>query len=273
MTATRPGYLTSSLPTTAASTVRPGVIHNHRAPVVSGKAVVGHTLRHHRRHLVDHARQRRLPVVRRQHPDRRRHLVDVPADRGGRRSADPRRRDRTPRRLHVVVRRRRPAPTRSSSAGCPSTSRPSAARQWSGARSPHTSPSVDPSTATPRYHWYRDDRTRSAARNQATYVVQTARPRPPPARRRDDAGRRTGCSRDRRSAGVTDVRTAPRLHVHTSLRHGRIFLRLRVAAPGLDRTRRLGPREARPPPGGRVHRDRRTRQPAAGADAARARTR
>jgi len=39
--------------------------------------------------------------------------------------------------------------------------------------------------------------------------------------------------RDRRSAGVTEVRTAPRLHVHTSLRHGRVFLRLLVRESGL----------------------------------------
>ena len=36
-----------------------------------------------------------------------------------------------------------------------------------------------------------------------------------------------------RSVGTAKVRTVPVLHVHTSIRHGRVFLRLRVVSPGL----------------------------------------
>ncbi len=33
--------------------------------------------------------------------------------------------------------------------------------------------------------------------------------------------------------GTAQVRTVPVLHVHTSIRNGRVFLRLRVVSPGL----------------------------------------
>jgi hypothetical protein len=91
--------------------------------------------------------------------------------------------------------------------------------------------SVVPSTATAHYHWYRDGQRIHGAR-EATYVVQTA-----------DLGHRlhvvvtmratNWLPQERRSAAVTDVRTAPRLHVRTSIRNGRVFLRLLVESPGL----------------------------------------
>ena len=43
------------------------------------------------------------------------------------------------------------------------------------------------------------------------------------------------------------VRTVPVLHVHTSIRHGRVFLRLRVVSPGLAAAPgRLGAASAAP---------------------------
>ena len=40
-------------------------------------------------------------------------------------------------------------------------------------------------------------------------------------------------SRTKRSAATDDVRTSPRLHARTSIRSGRVFLRLTVSALGL----------------------------------------
>jgi hypothetical protein len=92
---------------------------------------------------------------------------------------------------------------------------------------------VAPSSATPHFHWYRDDQPIRGARD-ASYVVRTA-----------DLGHSlhvvvtmradNWVPRVERSASVTDVRTRPRLHAHTSLRDGRVFLRLVVRAPGLSR--------------------------------------
>jgi surface antigen len=231
VTATRPGYLTSSLPTTAASTVRAGVIHNHRVPVVSGKAVVGHTLV-----TTDGTWSITPDSVGYQW-----YAGSAPIGGATSSTYQPTAAD-AGQRIHVVVTARHAGYTSSSAAsgstdpvvfGRVSFDKPTIRGQAVVGRTltAHLA-SVDPSTATPRFHWYRDDRKIRHA-NQATYVVQTR-----------DLGHHlhvvvtmraaNWLPRDRRSAGVTDVRTAPRLHVHTSLRHGRIFLRLRVAAPGLN---------------------------------------
>ncbi len=88
-----------------------------------------------------------------------------------------------------------------------------------------------PSTALPRYHWMRGHEPIRGA-HDATYVL-----------RRGDVGHdvhvevtmraRHWVSTTRRSVGTAAVRTVPVLHVHTSIRNGRVFLRLRVVSPGL----------------------------------------
>jgi hypothetical protein len=91
---------------------------------------------------------------------------------------------------------------------------------------------VEPTTATAHYHWYRDHTPIHGARS-ATYVVQQA-----------DLGHGlhvvvtmhapNWTSRTKHSTWVTDIKTQPRLHVHTSLRQGQVFLRLAVTDLGLD---------------------------------------
>ena len=90
--------------------------------------------------------------------------------------------------------------------------------------------------------------TRSSGARDAAYVVQEA-----------DLGHSLHVvvtmraahwiSRTKRSAPVTDVRTRPRLHAHTSIRHGRVFLRLVVDAAGPELGQRAGDGVARAPPG------------------------
>jgi hypothetical protein len=88
-----------------------------------------------------------------------------------------------------------------------------------------------PTSATPHYRWMRGhDPIRGA--HAASYVLQ-----------RGDVGRhvhvevtmraRNWVPVTRRSVGSAQIRTVPVLHVHTSIRSGRVLLRLRVATPGL----------------------------------------
>jgi hypothetical protein len=91
--------------------------------------------------------------------------------------------------------------------------------------------SVEPSTASPHFQWYRDDTPMRGA-TSATYVVRAT-----------DLGHRlrvvvtmtadNWVSRTQRSPSVSDIKTVPQLHVHTSIRDGRVFLKLIVTSPGL----------------------------------------
>ena len=196
VTASRPGYLTSSLPTSRGDD-RPAGRH----PQPPGARRQRHARSSDTRCAPldgtwsitpDSAR---LPVVRRQHPIARRHRRDVPADRGRRRTAGstssspPRHAGYTS--SSATSDEHRPGRLRP---GRRSTSRPSAARRWSDARSPPTSRA---STRRRRRRTSAGTATTEPIRgaHEATYVVQTARPRPPPARRRDDAGRELGAPR------------------------------------------------------------------------------
>jgi len=230
VTASRPGYLTASVPTTTATSVLPGVIRNLRAPDVSGRPVIGHTLR-----TTDGSWSIRPDSLGYQW-----YAGSTPIAGATSSTYRPTQAD-AGQRIRVVVTAHSAGYT-SSSSGSARTDRVVFGRVAfdkptirGHAVVGHTLTAritnVDPSTATPRFHWYRDDRRIHGA-NQATYVVQTR-----------DLGHhlhvvvtmraQNWLPRDRRSAGVTEVRTAPRLHVHTSLRHGRVFLRLLVRESGL----------------------------------------
>ncbi len=88
-----------------------------------------------------------------------------------------------------------------------------------------------PASATPHYRWMRGHEPIPGA-HAATYAL-----------RRGDVGHfvnvqvtmraQNWVSATRRSAGTARVLTVPVLHVHTSIRNGRVFLRLRVVSPGL----------------------------------------
>ena len=88
-----------------------------------------------------------------------------------------------------------------------------------------------PSTATPRYRWMRGQEPIRGA-HDASYVLRPG-----------DVGQYVHVEVTmraqhwvpvtRRSVSTAKVRSVPVLHAHTSIRHGRVFLRLRVATPGL----------------------------------------
>jgi surface antigen len=233
VTATRDAYLAASVSSAATAATLPGVIDNHTVPVVSGRPVVGRTLRTtdgtwsitpdrftyqwyagHR--AIDGATD---PTY-----------VVSPAEAG--------------QRIHVVVTARNagytPRSARSDSTervifGHVSFDRPTVRGHAIVGRTltAHLT-SVQPSTASPHFQWYRDD-TAIRGATSASYVVQEA-----------DLGHRlrvvvtmtadNWVSRTQRSAAVTDIKTVPQLHVHTSIRDGRVFLKLTVTSPGLAST-------------------------------------
>jgi hypothetical protein len=92
-------------------------------------------------------------------------------------------------------------------------------------------PAFTPATATPRLRWLRGHEPIRGAHG-ATYVLRPA-----------DVGHRIRVEVEIRSAHwvpitrhsvwTEPVRTVPVLHVRTTIRHGRVHLRLRVVSPGL----------------------------------------
>jgi surface antigen len=232
--ASRPGYLTSTLASTATPAVLPGVMHNRRAPVVTGRAVVGHTL---------HASVGAWSIT----PDS--YLYQWYAGQRAIKGATAATYDPTAaeaqagERIHVVVTAQLDGYTPESSSS-QSTDRVVFGRVSFAKPTIHGHAVVgrtitarladlEPSSATAHYRWYRDGDPIHGARD-AAYVVQEA-----------DLGHRLHVvvrmradhwiSRTKHSISITDVRTHPRLHAHTTLSHGRVLLRLVVTAAGLDR--------------------------------------
>jgi surface antigen len=228
--ASRDGYLTSSVVSAPTAETLLGEIENTKAPVVSGRAVVGRTLRttngawsitpddYGYRWYAGHHRIAGATSS----------TYVVSADEAGHR-------------IHVVVTAKHEGYT-SLSSGSDNTDRvifgrvsfdkPTIAGKAVVGRTLRARlSSVSPSTATQHFRWYRDgDAIRGA--HDATYTVQEA-----------DLGHRLHVvvtleaehwvSRSRRSLATSDVRTTPDLHVHTSIRSGRVFLRVSVSAPGV----------------------------------------
>jgi surface antigen len=228
--ASRPGYLTAAVPSSATATVLPGLIRNQKAPVVSGHAVVGRTLR---------TTDGTWSIA----PDEFRYqwYSGATAIAGATGSSYHPTAAAVGHRIHVVVTARSAGYTSLSSEsgttdrvvfGRVAFDKPEIRGHALVGRTlaAHLT-SVHPSTATASYQWYRGHEPIRGAR-AATYVVQTA-----------DLGHRLHVVvamrathwlvRERRSLAVGDVRTTPHLGVHTSMRHGRVYLHLDVESPGL----------------------------------------
>lgn len=230
VTATRPGYLDASVSSEQTAATLPGIIHNHQVPVVSGRAVVGRTLT-----TTDGAWSIAPDEFRYQWYSGGRAIggatdstyVVSPAEAGHR--------------IRVVVTAKSAGYTSLSASseltdrivfGTVGFDRPAVrGHAIVGRTLTARLTSVEPSSATPHFLWYRDSAAIRGARS-AAYVVQEA-----------DLGHTLHVvvtmtadhwvSRTRQSATITDIRTTPRLHVRTSLRNGRVFLRLGVTSPGL----------------------------------------
>jgi surface antigen len=230
VTASRDGYLTSSTLSAPTGETLPGVIKNETAPVVSGRAVVGRTL-----HTTDGSWSI-APDEYGYHWYAGRHRIH-----GATSSTYVVTGDEAGRRIHVEVTAKHLGYT-SLSASSGSTDRvvfgrvafdrPTIRGHAVVGRTLHARlTSVEPGAATAHYRWYRDSAPIRGA-HAATYDVQES-----------DLGHRIHVvvtleadhwvSRTRRSANTTGVRTTPNLHVHTSLRSGRVFLRVLVSAPGM----------------------------------------
>jgi hypothetical protein len=230
VTAERAGYLTAAVPTSLSTGVLPGILHNKQTPEVSGHAVVGRTLR-----TTDGAWSLA--------PDDYRYqwYAGRTAIAGATEATYEPTADVAGQRIHVVVTARHTGYT-ALSARSEGTDRVVFGRiafaqptirghAVVGRTIKAHLDSVEPSTATAHYRWYRDAQPIRGARD-ASYAVQPA-----------DLGHHVHVvvtmqadnwvSRTKRSTSVTEVRTRPRLHPHTSIRDGRVFLRLVVRAPGL----------------------------------------
>jgi surface antigen len=230
VTASRPGYLTATVTSGHTAAALPGVMTNQKPPVVTGRAVVGHTLSttdgtwsirpdaFHYQWYAGHAAIAGATAA----------TFEPTAAQAGQR-------------IHVVVRARHLGYT-SVKASSEATDRVMLGRiafakptVRGHALVGHTvgvrPADLEPSTAEASYRWYRDDQPIRGAR-AASYAVTDA-----------DLGHRlhvvvtmhadNWISRTKRSIGV-QVRTHPRLHVHTSPQGRRLELRLVVTAAGLD---------------------------------------
>jgi surface antigen len=231
VSATRPGYLTATVSSEATATVLPGVMHNTKAPVVSGRAVVGRTL------TATHGKWS-VKADSYGYQWYAGHAA-IPGATGATYQPTP---DVAGRHLHVVV-------TAHSAGYTPLSAESTSTVKVVLGRVAFAKPTirgrgvvgrtldahladVQPSEAVAHYRWYRDSRPIRGAR-EATYVVQP-----------DDLGHRlhvvvtmraeNWTARTKRSAAVTDIKAQPRLHPHTSLHQGRVFLQLVVRAAGLS---------------------------------------
>ena len=229
--ATRPGYLTAYVVSEQTALTLPGVIKNLKEPEVSGHAVVGRTLQttpgswsitpddlgyqwYAGHHKIDGATDPSYVVT---------------AAQAGRK-------------IHVVVTARHQGYTSLSSTsgitdrvvfGRVSFDKPTVrGHAVVGRTLTARLTSVEPGAATAHYTWYRDNDAIKGA-HARTYDVQES-----------DLGHRLHVvvtldadqwiSRTKRSEATADVRTKPQLHVRTSIRSGRVYLRLTVTSPGVS---------------------------------------
>lgn len=226
----RPGYLTSVLPSPKTTAVLAGVILNHVVPTVTGKPIVGHTLTasngewsltpasfDYRWYSGVHAIQGATQAT----------YKPTAADAGHR--------------LHVVViaRSKGYVPRSASSLstdraklGTIAFDKPTVSghRVLGQTLTAHVSTPA-PATATAHYRWFRGDQPIRGARD-ATHVITA-----------DDLRHHIWVQVTmraenwvpvtRRSLGVTGIRSVPVVHAHARVRTtGRVVLRLRVEAPG-----------------------------------------
>ncbi len=230
--ASRSGYLTALVPATPTASTLPGVFRSTKAPDVTGRAMVGRTLRASTGAWsldgVDLAYQ---------------WFAGTKAIKG---ATDPTYQP-TPAEagqpIHVVVTASSLGYTSVTAAstdtdpvllGVATVAKPTVTgRAVVGRTLTAHAATFAPSTATPRYRWLRGHQPIRGA-HDATYVLRSA-----------DVGHRIHVEVTVRSAhwvpvtrhsvATAQVRTVPALHVRTTIRHGRVYLRLRVVSPGLDR--------------------------------------
>jgi surface antigen len=232
--ASRPGYLTAVQSTAPIAAVLPGVIRSTEAPALTGHAVVGHRL---------HATSGSWSLT----PDQvtyqwyaGRHAVKGATDA----TYQPTAAD-AGHRIHVVV-------TAHSLGYTPETASSNTSDRVVLGRATADKPTVTghavlghtltahvasfaPSTATAHYRWYRGHQAVHGAR-AATYVVRAR-----------DVGHHVHVQVTyrathwtpvtRRSLAVRGIRTVPALHVRTTIKDGRVYLRLLVHAPGVSSPR------------------------------------
>jgi surface antigen len=230
--ASRPGYLTALVASPATAPALHGVFHSTRAPEVTGTAMVGHTL-----HSSSGSWSLDAVTLSFQWYAGSQKIAGAtsaayqptPADAG------------LP--LHVVVTATSPGYTRRTAEstqtapvllGHATVAKPTVSgKAVLGATLRAHLASMAPTDATPHYRWLRGHDLIPGA-HDATYTLRAG-----------DVGQRihvqvTVTARNwvsvtRRSVATAQVRTVPVLHVRTAIRHGRVFLWLRVVSPGLDR--------------------------------------
>jgi surface antigen len=230
--ASRPGYLTALVASPATAPALHGVFHSTRAPEVTGTAMVGHTL-----HSSSGSWSLDAVTLSFQWYAGSQKIAGAtsaayqptPADAG------------LP--LHVVVTATSPGYTKRTAEstqtapvllGHATVAKPTVSgKAVLGATLRAHLASMAPTDATPHYRWLRGHDLIPGA-HDATYTLRAG-----------DVGQRihvqvTVTARNwvsvtRRSVATAQVRTVPVLHVRTAIRHGRVFLWLRVVSPGLDR--------------------------------------
>jgi surface antigen len=228
--ASRPGYLTALVTSPATAATLPGVFHATKVPEITGRPMVGHTL---------HASSGTwsLDGVT---PSYQWYAGASPITGATEASYQPTA-DEAGQPIHVVVTASSPGYTSESATstdtdpvllGVADLAQPTVTGKAVLGRTltAHVA-TFSPASATPRYRWMRGREPIRGA-HAPTYAL-----------RRGDVGHsvhvevtmraRNWVSATRRSMGSAQVRTVPVLHVHTSIRNGRVFLRLRVVSPGL----------------------------------------
>ena len=228
--ASRPGYLTALVTSQQTAATLPGVFHATKAPEITGRPMVGHTL-----HASSGSWSLGGVTLSYQW------YAGASPIKGATEASYQPTADEAGQPIHVVV--------TASSAGYTSESATStdtdrvllgvadlAKPTLSGkAVLGHTLiahvATFSPASATPHYRWMRGSEPIRGAHG-ATYTL-----------RRGDVGHSVHVEvtmralhwvpSTGRSLGSAQVRTVPVLHVHTSIRNGRVFLRLRVVSPGL----------------------------------------
>ena len=228
--ASRPGYLTALVTSQATVATLPGVFHATGAPEITGRPMVGHTLR-------ASSGSWSLEGVTLSYQW---YAGATPIQGATEASYQPTA-DEAGRPIHVVVTASAAGYTSESATstdtdrvllGVADLAKPTITGKAVLGRTltAHVA-TFSPASATPYYRWMRGHEPIPGA-HTATYAI-----------RRGDVGHfvnvqvtmraRNWVSATRRSAGSARVLTVPVLHVHTSIRNGRVFLRLRVVSPGL----------------------------------------
>ena len=228
--ASRPGYLTALVASPPTAPARHGVFHSTEPPVVTGIPMVGHTL-----HSSTGSWSLDGVTLSYQWYAGSQKIAGAtsaayqptPAEAG--------------QALHVVVTATSPGYTKRAAASTPTApvllghateAKPTVSgKALLGATLRAHVATVAPTNATPHYQWLRGHVAIRGA-HDSTYVLRPA-----------DVGQRihvqvtvtakNWVSVSRMSVASAPVRTVPVLHVRTTIRHGRVFLSLRVVSPGL----------------------------------------